>query len=83
VLRFYNRTFTIREQLNNFICDRSTIAERIETDKRNDLLDELNTENEDDIVLSFEKVKGVIPVLIMECPELPQYKGDKKTGMSI
>lgn len=77
-MRFYNRAFSSKEQLNNFICDRSTMAERIAANKRNDILDLLNTENEEDIVLSFDKVKGLLPVLIMRCPKLPEVKGDDK-----
>lgn len=80
-MRFYNRAFTTLEQLNNFICDRSTISERIETDRRNDILDTENAESKDSILLSYDKVKGVIPIMILECPKLPQYKGDKKKGM--
>lgn len=81
-MRFYSRAFTILEQLNNFICDRSTIADRIAADKRNDILDLENSQDNEGILLSFDKVKGIIPVMIMECPELPQYKGDKKDDMT-
>lgn len=80
-MRFYNRAFTTLEQLNNFICDRSSISERIEADRRNDILDSENAQSKDSILLSYDKVKGQIPVMIMECPKLPSYKGDKKKGM--
>lgn len=79
-MRFYSKAFTTLEQLNNFICDRSTIAEKIEADKRNDVLD-TESENKESILLSYDKVKGIVPVMILECPKLPQYKGDKKKGM--
>jgi hypothetical protein len=39
-LRMYDKGFTRQEQLNNFICDRPTLAERIEANTRNDILDE-------------------------------------------
>ena len=83
-LRFYGRAFNAKEQLNNFICDRSTIAERIAADKRNDILDLANTENEDDIVLSFDKVQSIVPVMIMRCAKLPENKEtDKFKGQHI
>ena len=77
-LRFYSRAFNAKEQLNNFICDRSTIAERIAADKRNDILDLANTENEEDIVISFDKVQSIIPVMIMRCAKLPENKETDK-----
>lgn len=77
-LRFYNRAFNAKEQLNNFICDRSTIAERIAAHKRNDILDLVNTENEEDIVLSYDKVQSIIPVMIMRCAKLPADKDNDK-----
>ena len=77
-LRFYNRAFNAKEQLNNFICDRSTIAERIAAHKRNDILDLANTENEEDIVLSYDKVQSIIPIMIMRCAKLPADKDNDK-----
>lgn len=83
-LRFYGRAFNAKEQLNNFICDRSTIAERIAADKRNDILDLAGTENEEDIVLSFDKVQTILPVMIMRCAKLPEDKeNDKFKGQHI
>lgn len=73
VMRFYNKGLTRLEQLNNFICDRSTLAERLEADVRNNVL---NDADEVDIA----HLPLTIPYLVMECEELPQYKGDKKVG---
>lgn len=75
-LRIYNRSFTRYEQLNNFICDRPTLAERIEADKRNDILDETNS-------ITLNTLPKTIPYIILECEELPQYKGDKKKDKSV
>lgn len=75
-LRFYGRAFSIDEQLNNFMCDRSTLEERIAVRDRNAITDESGKITVDNISLS-------IPYMIMECPELPQFKGDKKKGMSV
>lgn len=76
VMRFYNKGLTRLEQLNNFICDRPTLAARIEADSRNDVL---NESEEVDIA----HLPLTIPYLIMECEELPQYKGDKKSNKSV
>ena len=75
-LRFYGRAFSIDEQLNNFMCDRSTLEERIAVRDRNAITDDEGKITVDSISLS-------IPYMIMECPELPQFKGDKKKGMSV
>ena len=75
-LRFYGRAFSIDEQLNNFMCDRSTLEERIAVRDRNAITDESGKITVNNISLS-------IPYMIMECPELPQFKGDKKKGMSV
>jgi hypothetical protein len=38
-MRFYARNLTDTEQLNNFICDRSTLGERIAVKDRNEIYD--------------------------------------------
>ena len=75
-LRFYSRNLSDEEQLNNFICDRSTIAERIAVRDRNDIYDMSGN-------LTIGSLPPSIPYLIMQCEELPQYKGDKKKKKSI
>lgn len=79
-IRFYKVAFSSTQQLNNFIVDRSTLAERIMKDKANAIINEnaeaLNKK------ITINSLKGSIPYIIMECPELPQFKGDKKKGMS-
>jgi hypothetical protein len=64
------------EQLNNFICDRSTITERIAAQERNNIYDTSG-------VLTIGSLPPTIPYIVMQCPELPQYKGDKKSGTSM
>lgn len=80
-IRFYNLAFTATQQLNNFICDRPSLAERIAVDNKNNIVNE----NASDIYqsITISSLKNTVPYMIMECPELPQYKGDKKKGMSI
>lgn len=79
-IRFYKVAFSSTQQLNNFIVDRPSLAERIAKDKANDILNEnaeaLNKK------ITINSLKGSIPYIIMECPELPQFKGDKKKNMS-
>jgi hypothetical protein len=75
-LRMYNKGFTRHEQLNNFICDRPTLAERIEANNRNAVLDE----NEQ---VSIAHLPMHIPYMVIECEELPQYKGDKKKEKTV
>lgn len=75
-LRMYNKGFTRHEQLNNFICDRPTLAERIEANKRNAVL------NDNDQV-AIANLPPHLPYMIIECEELPQFKGDKKKDKSV
>lgn len=79
-IRFYNTAFSSTQQLNNFIVDRPTLAERIAKDSANAIINE----NADELSkkITINSLKGSIPYIIMECPELPQFKGDKKKGMS-
>ena len=79
-IRFYNTAFSSTQQLNNFIVDRPTLAERIAKDRANNIINE----NSDNLSkkITINSLQGSIPYIIMECPELPQFKGDKKKGMS-
>ena len=75
-LRMYTKGFTRQEQLNNFICDRPTLAQRIEANDRNNVLDDNNQ-------VSISHLPMHMPYMILECEELPQYKGDKKKDKSV
>lgn len=75
-LRFYDRNLSDDEQLNNFICDRSTITERIAAQERNNIYDTSGA-------LTISSLPPTIPYIVMQCPELPQYKGDKKSDVSM
>lgn len=74
-MRFYNRNLTMSEQLNNYICDRSTNGERLEIEERNHIYDISGN-------LTIGSLPKSIPYLVMQCEELPQYKGDKKKNKS-
>jgi hypothetical protein len=75
-LRFYNRNLGDDEQLNNFICDRPTLGERIEAKNRNAIYDISGN-------LTIASLPATIPYIVLQCEELPQYKGDKKSGKSM
>ena len=77
VLRIYNKGLNEAEQLNNFICDRPTLADRIAADERNDILSKQNGE------VTIQDLPMTIPYIILECEELPQFKGDKKKDKSV
>lgn len=75
-IRIYNKGLTRAEQLDNFIIDRPTLAEREDAVSRNDIL------NDNDEV-AVNKLPSGLPYMIVTAPELPQYKGDKKPGASV
>ena len=75
-IRLYNRALDDTEQLNNYICDRSTLAEKLEAQARNQIYDISGN-------LTIASLPKSIPYLVMQCEELPQYKGDKKKEKSI
>lgn len=76
VLRIYRKGLTRHEQLNNYICDRPTLGERKELAERNDVLDENSA-------VTIASLPMDIPYMIIECEELPQFKGDKKKDKSV
>lgn len=75
-IRCYTKGLTRAEQLDNFIVDRSSLAERVDAVERNDILDE-----SDEVVIN--KLPDSLPYMILRCPQLPQYKGDKKPGVEV
>lgn len=75
-LRVYKKGLTRYEQLNNFICDRPTLAQRQAAYDRNNVL---NSSNQ----VAIANLPLSIPYLILECPQLPRQKGDKKKGCSV
>ena len=75
-LRMYSRVLTRHEQLDNFICDRPTLAERIEADNNNDVLDENDQ-------ISIAHLPMHIPYIILECEKLPATKGDKQENKTV
>ncbi|MBP5710564.1 MAG: hypothetical protein J6W84_06265 [Bacteroidales bacterium] len=75
-IRIYGKGLNSAEQLDNYIYDQATLAQREAAYHRNDIFNA----NEE---VSFEKLPPTLPYMIFDCPELPQYKGDKKTGINV
>lgn len=71
-IRVYKNDLTREQVLNNWIADTQTIDQRLERYNRNNVYDEYSK-----IVIS--KLPSDLPYLVLTAPELPQYKGDKKT----
>ena len=70
-IRVYNNSLTRFQVLNNYIADTHNIDLMLQRYNRNNIFDEY-----DRIVIS--KLPKILPYLILNAPELPQSKGDKK-----
>lgn len=73
--RFYNVELSSYQVLDNYIADAKDPYEMIERNNRNNIFNQNN-------VVDYNLLPKETPYLIIRCPELPQYKGDKKTGVS-
>ena len=71
-IRVYEQDLTAEQMKDNWIADTQNGALMIERFQRNNIYDAYGS-----IVLS--QLPNDLPYMIIECPELPQYKGDKKT----
>ena len=58
--------------LNNYIADSPEVDDMIARNARNDIFDDSND-------VDYNKLPDNLPYMVIECEELPQYKGDKKT----
>ncbi len=70
-LRVYAKGLTRQEILDNFIADRPLLSQRLDLARQNDIFDLA-----EDITIS--KLPPTLPYMVISCPQLPQYKGDKK-----
>ena len=66
-IRIYNKGLTSTEQLDNFIVDRSTLAERRAAYERNDILDENNN-------VTIGRLPNWLSHILIKGPRLPQSK---------
>lgn len=71
-IRVYDNDLTRFQILNNWIADTQDVDDMLERYENNNVFDEYGQ-----IVIS--QLRKDLPYLVIECPELPQYKGDKKT----
>lgn len=77
-IRFYLRNFNFREQIENYICDRPTVAERIALKQKNDIYDISRN-------ITIGSLPPEIPYLVLQSDSLPQSKEDseKKKGRAM
>lgn len=71
-IRVYDSDLTRHQILNNWTADTQTVDDMLSRYQRNNVYDEYGN-----VVIA--QLPSDLPYLILECDELPQYKGDKKT----
>ena len=71
-IRVYDNDLTRYQILDNWIADSQNVDDLIERYTRNNIYDAYGN-----VVIS--NLPGGLPYMIIQCVELPQYKGDKKT----
>ena len=71
-IRVYDNDLTRFQMLNNWIADTQDVDTMLDRYQHNNVFDAYGS-----IVIS--QLPKDLPYLVLEAPELPQYKGDKKT----
>ncbi len=71
-IRVYDNNLSRSQMLNNWIADTQNVTLMLERFRRNNVYDAYGN-----IVIA--KLPNDLPYMVIECNELPQYKGDKKT----
>lgn len=71
-IRIYDNDLTRHQMLNNWIADTQDVDEMLDRYTHNNVFDAYGS-----IVIG--QLPKDLPYLVLEGPELPQYKGDKKT----
>ena len=71
-IRVYDNDLTRFQVLDNWIADTHNIEDMLYRYRHNNVYDEYGQ-----IVIS--KLPTDLPYMVLSCPQLPQYKGDKKT----
>lgn len=71
-IRVYDNDLTRYQILENWIADTQDISLMLERYEHNDVYNDYGD-------ITIDKLPPDLPYLVMTCPELPQYKGDKKT----
>ena len=71
-IRVYNNDLTRMQVLNNWIADTTNVTDMLDRYTRNNVYDAYGN-------ITIANLPKNLPYLVLECPELPQFKGDKKT----
>jgi len=71
-IRVYDNNLTRYQVLNNWIADTQDITQMLERYNHNNVYDEYGQ-------VVIDKLPKDLPYFVLSAPELPQYKGDKKT----
>ena len=70
-IRVYDNNLTRYQILDNWIADTQDITTKIARYNHNNIYDEYGA-------ITIENLPKDLPYMVLEAPELPQYKGDKK-----
>lgn len=71
-IRIYDNDLTRRQILENWIADTQNISTMLSRYERNSVYDPYGS-------VTIANLPNDLPYLVLSCPELPQFKGDKKT----
>ena len=71
-IRIYDNDLTRYQILDNWIADTQDIELMLDRFDHNNVYDEYGA-------ITIEHLPPDLPYLVISCPQLPQYKGDKKT----
>ena len=71
-IRVYDNDLTRYQILDNWIADTQSIEQMLARYEHNNVYDEYG-------YVAIDKLPNDLPYMVITCPELPQYKGDKKT----
>ena len=71
-IRVYDNDLTRYQILDNWIADTQDVTLMLERYYHNDVYDEYGR-------VTIERLPSDLPYLVLSAPQLPQYKGDKKT----
>lgn len=70
-IRVYDNNLTRYQVLNNWIADAQSISTMLTRYEHNNVYDEYG-------FIVIDKLPRDLPYMVLSCPELPQFKGDKK-----
>lgn len=74
-IRIYDNDLTRQQIVNNWIADTQDISTMLARYQRNAIYDDYGAVT----IGTLQKSLPYLPYLVMVCPQLPQFKGDKKT----